>query len=72
MPLLFQQKENSAIWESKDQGFIIIMISTQVLGQSQTVQLTHKSMFSVKSDAGRPKEENVATSSTMFVVTTHH
>ena len=31
------------------------MISAQGLGKSQTVQLTHKSMFSVKSDANRLK-----------------
>ena len=34
-----------------------MIISSQGVGQSRTVQLTHKSMFSVKSDAGHPKEE---------------
>ena len=65
-------KRKGCHWESKDQRFIILMISTQGLRQSQTAQRTHKSMFSVKSDAGHLKEENVATGSRMFVVTTHH
>lgn len=50
-------KENIAIWESKDQRFIKIMISAQGLGQPQAVQLTHESTLSVKSDADRLREE---------------
>ena len=32
--------ENPAMWESKDQKFIKIMISAQGMGQPQAVQLT--------------------------------
>ena len=43
-------KENPAVWISKDQQFIKIMIQAQGVGQPQTVQMTNESMLSVTPD----------------------
>ena len=50
-------KENLAIWRSKDQRFIKIMISAQGQGQPQTVRMTHESICSVMMDTDSLKEE---------------
>uniref|UniRef100_A0A8D3BUP6 Uncharacterized protein n=1 Tax=Scophthalmus maximus TaxID=52904 RepID=A0A8D3BUP6_SCOMX len=50
-------KENLAIWKSKDERFIKIMMSAQGQGQPQAVRMTHESICSAKVDSDSMKEE---------------
>uniref|UniRef100_A0A8P4KC93 Peptidase A2 domain-containing protein n=1 Tax=Dicentrarchus labrax TaxID=13489 RepID=A0A8P4KC93_DICLA len=50
-------KENLAIWRSKDQRYIKIMISARGQGQPLAVRMTHESICSAKMDSDSMKEE---------------